>query len=150
VGTNLVDPQLAINRILPHIKKYEGFRPNPYLCPAKKLTIGWGRTHDVTPTSATTPYEEEPWLITYLEDLATQITAIHPHLTLNQLAALLSFVYNIGITQYTRSTLRKHLEEGKVMLAANELLKWNKGGGKVLTGLVKRREAEREIFLSNV
>lgn len=138
----------AVQRILPVIKEYEGFVGHAYRCPANKLTIGWGRTMGVKEGDVTTPHEEEPWLIQYLEDLAVQLLALHPFLTYNQLAALLSFTYNIGIGAYSKSTLRKLMNDYKVVDASNEFAKWNKGGRKVLAGLTKRRAKEREVFLN--
>jgi lysozyme len=138
----------AVERILPLLKEFEGFRANTYYCLGKKLTIGWGRTINVKKGDTTTPHEEEPWLVEYLEDLAVQILAIHPHLTVNQLAALLSFIYNIGIGQYSSSTMRKLLNKGQVVDAAGEFPKWNKVLGKVSDWQIKRRAKEREVFLS--
>ncbi|NEP37557.1 lysozyme, partial [Moorena sp. SIO3B2] len=69
-------------------------------------------------------------------------------LTDNQFSALVSFVFNIGPTAFRRSTLLRKLNHGDDQGAANEFLRWNKGGGRVLLGLSKRREAERKLFLS--
>jgi len=138
----------AITKILPLLKEFEGFRSEPYYCLANKLTIGWGRTIGVKKGDTTTPYDEEPWMVEYLEDLSVQLLALHPNLTISQLAALLSFVYNIGLGQYTTSTMKKLLDKGKTMDAANEFPKWNKVKGKVSEWQTQRRAKEREVFLS--
>lgn len=62
--------------------------------------------------------------------------------------ALVSFAYNVGLGNFGGSTLLKKLNMGDIQGAAKEFPKWNKAGGKVLSGLTKRREAERRLFLS--
>ncbi|GAB2928022.1 lysozyme [Hafnia psychrotolerans] len=66
----------------------------------------------------------------------------------NQFDALVDFAYNLGLKSLEGSTLLKKLNAGDYMGAADEFPKWNKAGGKVLNGLVKRRAAERSLFLS--
>ena len=68
-------------------------------------------------------------------------------LTQNQFDALVSLVYNIGQTAFSNSTLLKKLNAKDYQGAADQFLRWNKGGGKVMKGLVRRREAERALFL---
>jgi GH24 family phage-related lysozyme (muramidase) len=65
-----------------------------------------------------------------------------------QLDALVSFSYNCGLGSLQSSTLRMKFNRGDYSGAADEFLKWNKAGGKVLRGLERRREAERALFLS--
>ncbi|WP_332604790.1 lysozyme [Acinetobacter sp. ESBL14] len=65
----------------------------------------------------------------------------------NQFDALVSLAYNIGETAFKGSTLVKQLNAGNYKAAADQFPQWNKGGGKVLKGLVRRRAAERELFL---
>ena len=67
-------------------------------------------------------------------------------LTQNQFDALVVWVYNLGPTNFRKSTLLKELNAGNYTAAGNEITKWNKAGGKVLAGLVKRREAEAKLF----
>lgn len=68
-------------------------------------------------------------------------------LSQNQFDALVSLVYNIGQTAFSKSTLLKKLNAKDYVGAADEFPKWNRGGGKVMKGLVRRREAERALFL---
>ena len=68
----------------------------------------------------------------------------------NQFSALVSFCYNVGPGNLKSSTLLRHVNNGKFPEAANEFLKWTKAQGKELPGLVKRREAERRLFLTPV
>ncbi len=66
----------------------------------------------------------------------------------NQIGALVSFTFNLGSGNFSKSTLLKKVNAGDFAGAANEFLKWNKAAGKVLKGLTRRREAERTLFLS--
>jgi len=91
------------------------------------------------------------WLKTELERVclpgvfkASPGLIAHPE----KLGALLDFTYNLGVARYRASTLRKRIDEGRWVEAAAELPKWRMGGGRVLPGLVRRREAERVLFLS--
>ncbi len=68
-------------------------------------------------------------------------------LSQNQFDALVSLTYNIGQTAFSNSTLLKKLNAKDYQGAADQFLRWNKGGGKVMKGLVRRREAERALFL---
>ncbi|WP_336948622.1 lysozyme [Acinetobacter junii] len=68
-------------------------------------------------------------------------------LSQNQFDALVSLTYNIGQTAFSNSTLLKKLNAKDYQGAADQFIRWNKGGGKVMKGLVRRREAERALFL---
>jgi len=87
-----------------------------------------------------------------LDDLPEREGVVNFHvivpLNQNQFDALVDFVYNLGSGAFLRSTLLKRLNEGKYQEAAGQFGKWVYGGGKVLPGLVDRREAERELFLA--
>lgn len=139
------------------VKEFEGFRSEAYLCPSKVWTIGYGITTSagigVTPVRGMTVTREEAerHLRLALGRFADQI---RPHITVpvndNEFGACLSLAYNIGATAFRRSTLLKRLNAGDRAGAAAEFAKWNKGGGKVLPGLVRRREAERALFMRPV
>ena len=64
----------------------------------------------------------------------------------NALGAILSFTYNLGVSRYRASTLRKRLDAADWQGAREQIVKWNKAGGKALKGLTRRREAERALF----
>ncbi len=72
---------------------------------------------------------------------------VKPSLNDNQLAALVSFTYNVGLEAFKNSTMLKLLNENKFTEAANQFERWNKAGGKVLAGLTERRKKERALFL---
>lgn len=136
------------------IKEFEGFRSIAYICPAGVVTVGYGTTQifgkPVQLGTQITTDEAERFLE---EDLKKFETAINKNvvveLTQNQFDALVSFVYNVGIGNFTKSTLLKKLNAGKLSEAADEFLKWNKANKKVLAGLTRRRTAERELFLKD-
>ena len=136
------------------IEEFEGFDSNPYLCPAGKWTIGFGFTRwkgkEVTRhTKPVTRQESEDELRRQLQVYQMELgRLVNVYLTGNQNDALLSFIYNLGAQNLKRSTLLKKLNAGDYTGAADEFLRWNKSGGKVLRGLTRRREAERELFLT--
>lgn len=132
---------------------FEGFRARPYLCPANVPTIGYGRVigrqGDRLPDIETTPESEEAWLAAENSRLAVAILR-HTRVALTeaQLGALIDFAYNVGLGAYQMSTLRQKLNRGEYGAAADELLRWVRGGGRMLPGLVRRRGAERALFLA--
>ncbi|MDO3665355.1 lysozyme [Acinetobacter higginsii] len=87
----------------------------------------------------------------FAHDLKRFENAVNSALTVvvnqNQFDALVSLAYNIGEKAFKGSTLVKLLNANKFTAAADQFLVWNKGGGKVMKGLVRRRAAERELFL---
>ena len=137
------------------IKKFEGFRDTAYVCPAGVMTIGYGTTvidgKPVKRGMRCTREQAEMWLETDANTFLRQIEKYISddiELNQNQVDSLASFVYNIGIGNFKKSTLLKHLNEGFFVLAANEFARWNKGGGRVLKGLVDRRAEESDLFTS--
>ena len=68
--------------------------------------------------------------------------------TSNQFSAVVCFAYNVGLGNLKQSTLLRCLNKGNYYDAAQEFLRWNKGGGKIVAGLDRRRKAERELFLA--
>ncbi len=82
--------------------------------------------------------------------LQNSLGLVYVNLNANQIDALISFVYNLGIGNFNKSTLKKLIVQGKLVEAADELLRWNKAGKKVLAGLTARREEERALFLNPV
>ena len=132
------------------IKKYEDYSEIPYLCPADVWTIGFGTTDGITKDHPRITIEQAELL--FQNDLIGFKAAINKHvkveLNKNQFAALLSFVYNVGEKQFSKSTLLKKLNANDYLGASKEFPKWKYAKGKVLQGLINRREAERQLFLS--
>ena len=137
------------NRGLDIIKAAEGLRFYPYLCSAKVWTIGYGSTRGVT--KDTGPITEEQALARLKMDVLNEAerplkNLVRVNLNQNQYDALASLVFNIGQGNFKSSTLRQKLNRGDYEGAAGEFWKWRRAGGKVLPGLVKRREVEEKLF----
>lgn len=133
------------------IKCFEGLSLKPYKCPAGVWTIGYGH---VIPSGDIAPITEEEADIlleadiqkTELQIIQRTKVILQPH----HLAALTSFVFNVGIAAYTRSTLRQKLNIGHFGLVPQEFNKWVYGGGRKLPGLIMRRQLEADIFSGNI
>lgn len=130
------------------IKSFEGCRLSAYKCPAGVWTIGYGHTLGVTKGQKITAQQAEDLLKGDLEVFEDNVDTHDLNLTIGQYDALVSFSFNVGMTALNRSTLLKKLKAGDTQGSADEFLKWNKAGGKVLLGLIARRKAERRLFLS--
>lgn len=136
------------------IRHFESFEAKPYLCPANVPTIGYGSTRyeDGRPVTLRdapiTQARAESLLLATLETYADAVRHyVNVPLKQNQFDALVSFTYNVGAENLRRSTLLVHLNRGRFSLAADQFALWVKAAGKVLPGLVKRRSAERRLFV---
>lgn len=136
------------------IREFEGFFANAYYCPAGVLTIGYGHTDAAGPPKVSvgmtvTKKEAEDILRSDLRSVEKHVSdLVESPLNQNQFDALVSFAFNVGCGALARSTALKRLNAGDYDGCAEALLMWNKGGGRVLNGLVRRRKAERLLFLS--
>lgn len=133
------------------IKMYEGFRAFAYLCPAGVMTIGFGTTringNPVLANQKVTVAEANMLLEADLKKFEDSVNnLVKVDLTQNQFDSLVSFVYNVGPENFKKSTLLKKINAEEYAEAAEEFLKWNKAGGKVLPGLTRRRAAEKALF----
>jgi lysozyme len=130
------------------VKRFEGFRAKPYLCPAGVATIGYGHTEGVSMSDPPITREAAAELLE--RDLAVFAAGVARLLTVpvaeNQFDALVSFAYNVGLGNLQRSTLLRKVNAGDLAGAAREFAKWTKAKGVELPGLVKRRAAERALF----
>ena len=134
------------------IKEYEGLRLESYLCPAGFWTIGWGHTApDIKKGMKITETQAEFYLaydIQYFSNVVKRYVKVP--LNDNQMAALVSFTFNLGDQRLKSSTLLKIINAGNFDQAALEFLKWDKAtvDGKLisLNGLTKRRKEESETF----
>jgi len=131
------------------IQKYEGLRLATYVCPGGKLTIGYGHTGpDVTTGKKIDEEEANALLVKDVQRFERAVNGlVTVPMTQGMFDALISFSFNLGVGSLKSSTLLKKLNAGNLTGAADEFLKWNKAGGKVLAGLSARRESERERFL---
>jgi len=132
------------------IKRFEGKRLSSYHDSVGVLTIGYGTTgkhvHEHQHISIETA---EAWL---REDVRRFehciVNAVKVPLTQNEFDALVSFTYNLGCGAFRKSTLLKKINDKQMESASGEFPRWSHAGGKVLAGLVTRRDEERELFLT--
>lgn len=131
------------------IKQFEGLELEAYICPAGKATLGYGSTGpDIKLGMKWTKEQAEERLKNDLGTFSKGVrNLIKVVLNENQFSAVVALAYNIGLGNFKSSTLLKKLNASDFAGAAAEFERWNKGGGKVLKGLVKRREAEKALFL---
>lgn len=131
------------------IKNFEGYRLQAYKCPRRVWTIGYGHTgQEVQQNMKITPEQAEKYLKTDLIVHSNNVLkSVTVPLTQNQFDALVSFEYNVGYYALRGSTLLKLLNQGKYKEASEQFTRWVYSGKTVLPGLVKRRNAEKELFL---
>lgn len=129
------------------IKAFEGLRLDAYYDPGGTLTIGYGHTAGVQPGQHITPQDAADLL---RQDLAWAEQCVDRYVTApitqEQYDALVSLVFNIGCGAFMQSTLLRKLNAGDYESAAEQFGVWIKAGGKVLPGLVRRREDEEQLF----
>ena len=151
------------------IKHHEGVRTRPYRCPALLWTVGVG--HVIDPSHATVKFDErrnlpipDGWdrvlsmdevdaiLAQDLNRFERGVARLCPAALNSQgvFDALVSFSFNVGLGNLQRSGLRMKTNRGEFQDAAEEFMKWTKAAGRVLPGLVKRRQDERAMYLSGV
>ena len=129
------------------LKYFEGCKLTAYQDSVGVWTIGYGHTKGVYDGMTITQEEAEQMLLTELEEYEGYVEKyVTVPLTQNQFDALVVWVYNLGPTNFRNSTLLKELNSVDYTAAGKEINRWNKAGGKVLAGLVKRREAEAQLF----
>lgn len=126
------------------IKSFEGCHLTAYVCPAGKPTIGYGHTKGVSLGMVITQSQADAFLREDCAKAEANVFSFNKKYswTQNEFDALVSFAYNVGsINQLTANGTRSK------DIIAKKILEYNKGGGKVLNGLVRRRKAEQEMFL---
>lgn len=152
-------------RVIDMLKHHEGVKTRWYYCPANLITQGVG--HVLYPEQAKLPFAERrkfqikpeddrEWTMQEVEEVLKRdlvrferaVDRLCPKTTPGQRGALISFAFNVGAGSLQRSTLRAKHNRGEYEEAAKEFLKWAKAGGKVLPGLLKRRNDEVALYLS--
>lgn len=136
------------------VKQFEGVSLTPYLCPAQVWTIGYGATKDLAGQKVTvhtppiTQAEADQLLQRDLGWAAKWVDRlVHVPLSPKQKSALISFVFNLGPTNFRASTLRKRINQGDWDDVPNQLLRWVYAGGRKLAGLERRRIAEAYLWV---
>lgn len=142
------------NKGISLIKEFEGCELVAYPDSVGIWTIGYGWTQPVdgkpirrgmTIDRATAERLLKTGVVQY-ELAVNQLVKVS--INQNQFDALVAFAYNVGVRSLSTSTLLRKLNTGDTAGAADEFLKWNRAGSRVLAGLTRRRQAERELFLS--
>ena len=143
----------ASEKCLALIKHFEGYERFPYVCAGGKATIGYGhclKAGETFPIKGLSESEATELLCKDLEGFESRVLdMVTVPLTQGQFDALVSFCFNLGPGALQKSTLLRLLNAGHYEQAAEQFDRWNRAGGKVLAGLVKRREAERALFLES-
>lgn len=138
------DPAIAAD----FIARHEGRVLRAYKCQAGVWTIGYGHTEGVVPGMVITADEAKSMLAADLVSFAARVAKlVQVDVTPGQYIALLSFAYNCGDVALKNSTLLRHVNAGRTESAALQFSKWVRSNGRVLPGLVKRRDEERKLFL---
>ena len=136
------------------IKLYEGYSSSPYLCPANHWTIGYGAIWGMDDKRVTEDHpdineDQADYLLR--RDVKKSEMAVLRHIRVpledGQFNALCSFVFNLGSGALQSSTLRRKINRGDYIGAADEFPRWVYAGGRRLKGLVRRREHERSMFM---
>ncbi len=133
------------------IQQFEGLRLQAYKCPGGVWTIGYGHTSGVQPGMTITSAEANELLAEDVEVCEKQIISLNLSLNQNQFDALISFLFNVGFGNFSKSTLltmvKVNPDDNSIM---DEFLKWVYSRGKVLPGLQRRRLAEVKLYYSNL
>lgn len=137
------------------IKEHEGCRLKAYKCPAGIDTIGYGNTYYEDGTKVKigdviTQDKADKLLMFILEGfLKSILKVLKVNLTENQIGAIVSFVYNVGLGNFLKSTLLKKINKNpNDPTIKDEFMKWNKANNVVLNGLTKRRQKEAELYFT--
>lgn len=134
-----------------HLKLWEELRTEAYLpTPNDVYTIGYGHTRGVCEGLTCTEPQAERWLDEDADEAEQSINRqVTVPLSQNQFDALVGLVFNIGVGAFRRSTLLRVLNDGKYDQVPAQIKRWKYQDGQVLRGLVRRREAEAQMFISN-
>ena len=154
-------------KLIDMVKHHEGVRVRPYRCPAHLWTVGVG--HVIDPSHIGVKFEDRKNLpipagwdrtlsMAEVDDILAKDLARFERgverlcpagLTQSRFDALVSFSFNVGLGNLQRSTIRMRHNRGDYADAGEAFMMWTKAGGKVLRGLVLRREDERALYLTN-
>jgi len=144
-----------MNKGISTIRKFEGLRLEAYKCPAGVWTIGYGSTFfengsKVQNGDKITLDRADRLLFDIVMKFEISVRGlVKSKINDNQLGALTSFAFNVGVTNFRKSTLLKKVNANPSdATIRNEFMRWTKAGGKVLKGLVTRREAEANLYFS--
>jgi len=155
-GTLLRNPKKSATAAVmllatPLVAQYEGLRTKAYLDPIGIATVCYGETEGIEMGMEFTTTQCEAMLTAKLGSFAIAVdTMVKPEVKPEVLAAFSSLAYNIGIGAFQKSSVLRLVNEGKTKEACDFMLNYNKAGGKVFPGLVKRRKSERLLCLAGL
>ena len=130
-------------------ENFEGVRLTAYQDQVGRWTIGYGHTLNVQPGQTCTQAQADAWLaldMSWAEMIVNDY--VHISITQGEYDAMVDFTFNLGAGSFEHSTLLILVNQGKFAEAANEFEKWDLAGGKVVAGLLRRRQAEEQEFKS--
>jgi len=129
------------------IKSFEGCELTAYRCSADVPTIGYGHTAGVSDGDTCTQEEAESMLAEDLVEFEDYVkNYVESELQQNEFDALVAWTYNLGPANLKESTMLKELNSGNFEEVPRQMKRWNRAGGEVLDGLIRRREAESRLF----
>ena len=140
----------ALEILIKLIKDSEDCKLTSYKCPAGVLTLGYGQTCEIKQGMTWTQQQADEDVAKTALAVLNQAVKASPILTtvnIEKLAAIADFIYNCGIGNYTKSTLKKQVNAGNWLAASSEIKKWNKAADKELKGLTVRRQKEAELLV---
>jgi lysozyme len=140
----------ALEILIKLIKDSEGCKLKAYKCPAGIWTIGYGQTKGIKEGMVWTQQQADEDIIKTALQAFNEAIKSSPILStanMEKQAAIADFVYNLGITNYNKSTLKLRVDKGDWVSASTEIKKWNKSNGNVLKGLVTRRQLEADLLI---
>jgi len=130
-------------------ESFEGCALIPYQDVAGVWTDGYGNTHNVVPGQAITQAQAEADLLRNVADAVAAVNRlVHIAMSQDEFDSLVDFTFNLGVGNFAGSTLLKLLNARDIEGAANEFAKWDEAGGVVVAGLLRRRLAERALFVT--
>ena len=130
------------------IKSFEGLKLEAYKCPAGVWTIGYGTTKGVKPGMKITKAQADDLFVEDIAPIERTLNCLDINFRQEQFDALCSWIYNLGVGNFSYSTLLKRIKNNESDEAiAAEFIKWVNAGGKPLLGLKKRRVAEANMFV---
>jgi lysozyme len=130
-----------------HLKGFEALVLKAYKCPAGVVTIGYGHTKTARMGMEITEKQADKLLKTDLEWAEEAVrNLVVVSINQPQYNALVSFVFNVGISAFSKSTMLKKINKKDFKGASNEFQKWKFANGRILKGLIRRRQSEQEMF----
>lgn len=137
------------NTLVQAICNFEGLRTTAYKCPAGVYTIGYGHTKGVKKGQKITKEQAVQYLYQDLDPIVDHLNGLNICRTQGQFNAIVDFIFNLGISAFSRSTLYKYIKNKYSDDAiCNQIMRWVYAGGKKLNGLIKRRQWECDMWKS--